>query len=118
MSEKIKNPIRERLEELKRSMNPKAMFVITSDDKIMYASSSVVKIAQKDPTGSSFVPYIHLKDRSSIKEALEKVESGETTRTMQLGAQLFSVQMTTTREVIDGRVIGLTVINKITILSE
>jgi hypothetical protein len=116
MSERSKNSIRGKIDELKRSVNPKAIFAITSDSVIIFASASLIKILKDDPTGSSFLPLAHPIDRQTMKEALDKVESGEFTRTMQLGQQLLSVQMTTKRETLDGRVIGLTIINKITIL--
>lgn len=111
-----RNAIREKIEDLKSSVNPKALFVITSDNVIAYASAPLVKLLRDDPTGSSFIPFAHPKDRQAMKESLEKAESGNTVRTMQLGQQLFSVEMTTTRETIEGRVIGLTIINNITIL--
>lgn len=116
MPERTRNAIRDKIEELKQSVNPKALFVITSDNVIAFASANVIKLLKEDPVGQSFIPYTHPSDRQAIKEALENVESGETTRTMQLGQQLFSVQMTTKRETLEGRVIGLTIINNITVL--
>lgn len=118
MSEKNRNPIRDKIEELKQSVNPKAIYVITSDNIIMFASASLIKVLREDPTGTSFFPLVHPRDRQAIKEGLDNVESGETTRTIQLGQQLMSVKMTTKREILDGRVIGLTIINNITILPE
>jgi hypothetical protein len=117
MAEKNVNLIRQKVEELKKSMNPKALFVITSDDKILYASAPLIQMLKSDPAGTSFVPLVLLGERQALRDSLENVESGEFMRTFQLGTQQLSVQMTTLRNVIDGRIIGLTIVNKIKILT-
>lgn len=116
MTEKRANTIRDKVDELKNSMNPKMLFIITSDDKILFASAPVIQILKMDPVGTSFVPLIHQKDRKSVKQAMDNLESGDVVRTLQLGTQFFLVEMNTKRESIEGRVIGLTIVTKITIV--
>lgn len=110
-----KNPIRDKVAEYKSSMNPKALFVITSDDKIIYVSSPLLKIFKQDPTGTSFFQYVHPDEMESIKATLETCESLEAKRVFQYRGQTFSLDLKTDRENINGRIIGLTVINNITI---
>ena len=116
MAEKRANTIRDKVDELKNSMNPKMLFIITSDDKILFASAPVIQILKMDPVGTSFVPLVHQKDRKSVKQAMDNLESGDVVRTLQLGTQFFLVEMNTKRESIEGRVIGLTIVTKITIV--
>ena len=116
MPEKKPNTIREKVDELKNSMNPKMLFIITSDDKILFASAPVIQIFKMDPAGTSFIPLVHQKDRKSLKQAMDNLESGDFVRTLQLGTQFFLVEMNTKRENIEGRVIGLTIVTKITII--
>lgn len=116
MTEKRANTIRDKVDELKSSMNPKMLFIITSDDKILFASAPVIQILKMDPVGTSFVPLVHQKDRKSLKQAMDNLESGDVVRTLQLGTQFFLVEMNTKRESIEGRVIGLTIVTKITIV--
>lgn len=110
------NPIREKVNKFKEEQNPKSLFLITSDDKIIYASTPITKIIRSDPTGTSFFNFVHPSEKESIKTKLENGESVETTRTFQLGPQTFSVDLNTVRELIEGRVVGLTIIKNITIL--
>lgn len=116
MADKRANTIRDKVDELKNSMNPKMLFIITSDDKILFASAPVIQILKMDPVGTSFVPLVHQKDRKSLKQAMDNLESGDFVRTLQLGNQFFLVEMNTKRESIEGRVIGLTIVTKITII--
>jgi hypothetical protein len=110
------NPIRDKVNQFKEEQNPKSLFIITSGDKIIFASAPVAKILRSDPTGSSFFNFVHPAEKDSIKAKLESGENVETTRMFQLGAQTFSVDLNTIRELVEGRIIGLTIIKNITIV--
>lgn len=110
-----KNSIRDKVTEYKTSMNPKALFVITSDDKIIYVSSPLLKIFKQDPTGTSFFDFVHPDEMEAIKDNLQTCKSLEAKRVFQYRGQTFSLDLKTDRENIEGRIIGRTVINNITI---